>query len=177
MKLYLNGRKLLVWAFIAIVAVSSINLISETRDYLLMYASVDELKFTLSSLALQENGPSGAVVIAQIWVDNPVEYGGLQVTVFDLSTFFFSGNSSLFQDRPLLGTLLKQVLAPDRTTIWNLTIPLNPQNATSLISFYQAHDWKVTANASLSAEITTAFFNAVTGNPIPYQEHQNVTLT
>jgi hypothetical protein len=177
MKLYLDRRKLLVGAFIAMVAVSSVNLILEGRDYLLMYTSLDQLQFTLSSLVLQEGGSSGAVVMAQVRADNSVDYGGLKVTVFVLSTFFFSDNASLFQKRPLIMNLFKQVLDADKATIWNLAITLNPQNATSLISFYHAHGGNVTGDVALSAEVTTAFFDAVTGNFVPYNEQQNVTLT
>lgn len=177
MRLYLDRRKLLVWSFIAMVAVSSINLILEGRDYLLMYASLDQLHFTLSSLVLHEGGSSQAVVMAQVKVDNLVDYGGLQVSVFALSTFFFSGDSSLFQARPVIGNLFRQVLAADKTTTWNLSITLNTKNATSLVSFYQAHGGDVTGDAALSAEVTTTFFDAVTGNFVPYNEQQNVTLT
>src|SRR5690349_14479444 len=177
MKLYFERRKLLVWAFVGMVFVSSINLVLVTNDYLLMYSSINQLQFKLTNMILQENGPGHATVLAQIRVDNPVNYGGLMLRNLDVSTYFESDNTTLFQKYHPLGTLANQVLAPESSTIWNVTIPLTPQNATSLHSFYQAYGAGTIAVSFLSAEVTTLFLDQVTFNPALFQLQQNMTLT
>ncbi|SRR6266487_134119 len=177
MRLHLYRRNLPVWGFIITVAVLSFNLVFESRAYLLMYSSIGELQFSVLSFALQSNAPSEAGLLAKVSVDNPVDYGGLKITLLDLLIYFSSGSSTLFQGRPLLASLTDQVLAAQKTTVLTLTLQLNPQNATSLNTFYQTNGPNVTANVSLSIEVTTSFFTEIGASPVLYQQPENMTLT
>jgi hypothetical protein len=176
MKLYTDTHRLAVWVIIVVIAASSINLIAESREVLLLYTSIRDLQFTLSNMLFQRN-TTGAVILAELRADNPVDYGGLKATQVSFSAYFSSDSSSVFEANPLVwGSIISSTLPPHNSATWNFTVQLNPQNATALSSFYNAHNQDVTAKASFRVIVTTTFLNAFAGT-VFYQEQQNLTLT
>ncbi len=176
MKLYTDTHRLAVWLIVLVVAGSSVNLALETRDIVQLYATIRELDFTMSTMALQSNSTS-TVILAQLRADNRAEYGGLEATQISLSAYFSSGTFSLFQQNPLVwGRMISSALYPLKSTTWNFTILLNPLNATALDSFYQNHDRDVTASVSFQVLVTTSFLHTFTG-AIFYQKEQDLALS
>ncbi|SRR5216683_804242 len=177
MKLQLKTRRLIPWIFVLLSAASAINLVLGSRDYLLLYASLGQLQFTISKLNFQGAVPDETSILLQLQADNPVDYGGLRPTLVNISTYFVSDNSSLFDRIPVQRSwMINQTLAPHTLTTWTFDVTLNPQNATSLSTFYNAHNGVVTAK-TFSVFTVSSLLDIVTGSPSFYQLNQNVTLT
>ena len=177
MKLQLKTRRLIPWIFVLLSAASAINLVVGSRDYLLLYASLGQLQFTISKLSLQGAIANETSIALQLEANNPVDYSGLRPTRFTFSTYFVSGNSSLFDRIPVADSwMINQTLAPHTSTIWVFGVTLNPQNATSISTFYNAHNGVVTAKALFVVSVST-FLDMVTGSPSFFQENKNITLS
>jgi hypothetical protein len=177
MKLQLKTRRLIPWVFVLLSAASAINLVLGGRDYLLLYASLGQLQFTISRVTLQGAIANETSIRVQLEADNPVDYGHLRPTLVTISTYFVSGNFSLFDRIPVQRSwMINQTLAPHTLTTWTFGVTMNPQNATSLSTFYNAHNGIVTAKTFIVFTVSS-LLDMVTGNPSFYQEYQNVTLT
>ncbi len=178
MNLHLSGKRLVAWAFVLLATASAVNLIIGGREYFLLYASLAQLQFTVAKMTFQNPNTNQASILVQVHANNPVDYRGLTVTLVQASTYFESSNSFLFsQNRPLLQSfIISQSLPPHTVTVWNFTMTLNSQNATSLSSFYDAHQRSITAISSLEVTVSS-FLTTLSGNPTYYPEQQNITLT
>jgi hypothetical protein len=177
MKLQLKTRRLIPGIFVILSAASAINLVLASRDYLLLYTSLSQLQFTISKLSLQGAIANETSILLQLEADNPVDYGGLRPTRVTISTYFVSGNSSLFDRIPVARSwMINQTLAPHMMTVWIFPVTLNSQNATSLSTFYNAHNGIVTAK-TFSVVSVSSFLDMVTGSPSFFQENKNITLT
>ena len=163
--------------FLLVIIASSINITVEARDVLLLYASIGQVQFTISSMALRTNATNFAAIMIQFHSDNPVDYGGLKATQISVSAIFTASNSSIFKENPLIwGLQIDRPLAPHSSDTWNFAIVLNTQNATALSSFYQTHNRMINADTSFDIVITTTFLHSFAGSFL-YQKEQNVTLT
>jgi hypothetical protein len=178
MKVYADGHKLAVWAFLVVAMVGSINLIAESRDTLLLFDSIKQVAFTLSNMTLHANDTGGsAVILMELRAENPVDYGGLTIAEVSISYYFFSGNASIFRGNSLGGGWnLNRALAPHGSSTLDFTLRLGTENSTSLYSFYEAHNRSITADASFQVLLNTSFLSVFTG-PTLYQRQQNLTLT
>jgi hypothetical protein len=177
MKLHLKTRRILPWALVVLSVASTINLVIGARDYLLLYASLGQVQFTVSRMILQGTVANETSIQIQVRADNPVDYAGLRPTLVNIVTYFASGNSSLFEHSPVERSwMINQTLAPHAVTMWTLSVELNPQNATSVSNFYDAHNGMDVARTVLLVTVSS-FLDIVTGSPSFYQENQNITLT
>jgi len=177
MKLQLNTRRFIPWVFVLLSAASAVNLVLGGRDYLLLYASLGQLQFTISRMTLQGAIANQTSILVEVGADNPVDYGGLRPTLVNISTHFVSGNSSLFDSIPVTRSwMINQTLAPHMMTVWTFSVALNSQDATSLSIFYKAHNGIVTAKTFFVVTVSS-LLDMVTGTPSFYQENQNITLT
>ena len=177
MKLQLNARRFIPWVFVLLSATSAVNLVVGGRDYLLLYASLGQLQFTISRMTLQGAIANQTSILVEVVADNPVDYGGLRPTLVNISTHFVSGNSSLFDSIPLTRSwMINQTLAPHTMTVWTFAVTLNSQDATSLSIFSNTHNGIVTAKTFFVVTVSS-LLDMVTGTPSFYQENQNITLT
>ena len=177
MKLQLKTRRLIPWVFVLLSAASAVNLVLGGRDYLLLYASLGQLQFTISRMSLQGAIANQTSILVEVGADNPVDYGGLRPTLVNVSTHFVSGNSPLFDRIPVTRSwMINRTLAPHMITVWTFAVTLNPQNATSISTFYNTHNGIVTAKTFFVVTVSS-LLDMVTGTPSFYQENQNITLT
>ncbi len=177
MNFHLNSHRLLSWAFIVLATASGVNLVIGGRQYWLLYSSLDQVQFSISHMTLQSPVGNVASILTVVKADNPVDYSGLTISLVSISAFFLSNGSSLFQGKPLGGGgVTSRALAPHTVETWNLTITLNPQNTTSLYSFYNAHGQKITADSSLYVSVSS-YLTIVSGSATTYAVQQNVTLS
>lgn len=176
MKLHLSKR-VVTWAFVLLVAVSSVNMAVGARNYALLYAALSQLQFTFSMMTVQNSTAGGFDLLAQVNADNPVDYGALRATLVYITAYFNSSSSFLFRDRPIAYSLIiSQMLPAHALTSWNFYIPLGAQNATNIYMLYNAHSGNVAANTVLIVTVSS-FLDTLTGRPTYYSQSQNLTLT
>ncbi len=177
MNFHVNSRRLLPWVFVVLATTLGLNLLIVSREYWLLYSSLDQVGFSISRMTLQSPIGDMASILAIVKADNPVDYGGLTVTQVSMSAFFLSNGSSLFQEEPLGGGgATRQALASHTTETWTLTITLSPQDTTSLYSFYNAHLENITADSTLYVSVSS-YLTILSGTPTLYEEQQNLTLS
>jgi len=171
------SKRFVAWAFVLMVLVSSINLVLAGRNYALLYAALNQLQFSIPRMILQNTEQNRDRILVQVDADNPVDYGGLKVTLVYISAYFKSLDSSIFRDSPLQnGWTISETLSPHSSTSFNLTIVLNQQNGTALSTFLVTNPSGVAANAYLVVGISS-FLYTLTGRLSYYPASQNLTLT
>lgn len=180
MKLSLDARRAITWAFILLSVGSSVSLVLGARSYFLFYSALDRVQFTVGTVHFQPDGSAGSVqtlVVAQ----NPVDYSGLKVTLLSIAVYFEASNSStLFQNATSnlrVSRDVEQNIAANTNTSWSLFLPLNSNQTSTLSAFYNRNYPNITAHVSLSVLVST-FLDPVQGGPIMLQTPpQNATLT
>ena len=177
MNFHVNSHRLLSWVFVVLAATLGVNLVIVSRQYWLLYSSLEQVEFSISGMTLQSPIGNMGSILTTVKANNPVDYGGLTVTQVSISAFFLSNGSSLFQEAPLGGgRVTRQALAPHTAETWTLTITLNPQDTTSLYSFYNVHGRNITTDSTLYVSVSS-YLTALSGIPILYQVQQNLTLS
>jgi hypothetical protein len=177
MNLHFDSRRVLPWVFVVLAATLSVNLVLGTRQYWLLYSSLEQLGFTVTQMSLQSSSGNMTNILTVVKADNPVDYSGLTVTLISVTTFFHSDGFSLFEQKPVGGGgVISRTLAPHNAQNFTLIISLNQQNATSLSSFYRNHSGNITADSSLYASVSS-YLTTLSGSATAYTTQQNVTLT
>ena len=177
MNLHFDRRRVLPWVFVALAATLSVNLALGSRQYWLLYSSLQQLGFTITQVSLQSPGASMTSIQTIVRADNPVDYSGLTVTLISVTTYFHSDGSSLFEQRPVGGGgVISRSLSPHTVQDFTLVITLNQQNATSLSHFFTAHNGNITADSSLYVSVSS-YLTTLSGSATAYTVQQNVTLT
>lgn len=173
MKFPIDGKTLLALVFIAVSAVSAVNLAQTARGYQLLYVSMQQLQFSVSKMSFQQSQQS---ILVEMTCDNPIDYGGLTVISISMSAFLYYSGGTLFQGNPLQETLaISQPITPHGQTSWTTKLLLNPQNTTSIAQYEQSYG-SLTANVTLQT-LVSSFLYHVTGSGGGYETQQNVTLT
>lgn len=177
MNFHVDSRRVLAWVFVVLTTTMGANLVIVGRQYWLLYSSLEQVQFSISRMTLQSPIANMASILTTVKADNPVDYGGLTVTQISISAFFLSNGSSLFQESPIGGGgIARQAIAPHTAETWTLTITLNPQDTTSLYSFYNVHGRNITTDSTLYVSVSS-YLTALSGIPILYQVQQNLTLS
>jgi hypothetical protein len=177
MNFHFQSRTVLPWVFVVLAATLSVNLVLGSRQYWLLYSSLEQLEFSIAQMSLQSPAGSAASILTVVRANNPVDYGGLTVTLISVTTFFQSNGSSLFQQKPLGGGgVISRALAPHNVQNLTFTIILNQQNSTSLNSFYNSHNGNIIADSSLYVSVSS-YLTTLSGSATAYTAHQNVTIT
>ena len=177
MNFHFETRRVLPWVFVVLAATLSVNLVLGSRQYWLLYSSLEQLGFSVTQMSPESTGGNITSILTVVTANNPVDYGGLTVTLMSVTTFFHSGGLSLFEKRPVGGGgVISRTLAPHNVQNFTLTLSLNQENATSLSSFYKDYRGNITADSSLYVSVSS-YLTTLSGSATAYTIQQNVTFT
>ncbi|HZY93969.1 MAG TPA: hypothetical protein VFE98_03800 [Candidatus Bathyarchaeia archaeon] len=176
MNVHLNPNWL-VWGFVALTAVSAVNIGVQANSYLTLYSSIGRLQFALSGVFLRNDTFTGPNVSVQLNATNPTDYSGLQLSKVSFMTYFVAGNSTLFGSPPILNAMnVGKPLAAHSSLVWTIVTPIDARGAALISSFKNDHGGDVIAPTQVAVLVSSPFLDA-TGNQAEYRLVQNLTLT
>ncbi len=179
MKLRLWRIGVASWVFIALSVGSAVYLSLATLNYLSFYPSLAHLQPSTLKISLQGNTSANLSFLAQISVSNPSGYSGFTLEDLSLKVYLTASSnssSSLFATgAPEASQVVARPLTPHSTFFSNIVIPLNPQEAESLLNFNRTYNGRITAHADLTITIIT-FLDPVMGR-IPIESMDILPLT
>lgn len=177
MNLHLKMRQFLVLTFILVTVISAANFALQTRGYLLLYRSLNELQFNLYDMSLRNDTVNGPNLSVQLNITNPVAYGGLHVADVDIQVYFVSKNYTLLHDYPITERFpLHASLSPQSSFIWPVIVRLIPSQFTSILSFKTAHNNTAIAPTYVVVIVSSLLLYR-TGNIGQYSVQNNLTVT
>jgi hypothetical protein len=170
-------RQFLVLTFILGAVISAANFALQTRGYLLLYRSLNELQFNLYDMSLRNDTVNGPNLSVQLKITNPVAYSGLEVADVDIQVYFVSRNYTLLHDYPIIERFpLHANLGPQSSLIWPVIVRLIPSQFASISSFKTAHNNTAIAPTNVFVIVSSLLLYR-TGNIGQYSLRDNLTVT
>lgn len=172
-------RRVLVLVFTILSMVSVVYISVASANYLNYYPSLGSIDQQISSVVYRRDAVSNQTsIVSHIIVDNPTDYSGFKVKLFDLKIHFSSSvsssNTTLFTIYPLTGSQsINKPLPPHSQMSGDVLVIPPPEQAAQLADF-NATNYPLIAHCSLTVDVST-FLDPVTGFVL-YDSEQAVQL-
>ena len=175
MKFQLQPRTIISSAFLLLSVASAAFLVTASLNYVQLFPAISQLNTGVSRIVFEN---SAQAVLVHVYVNNPVDYTGLNILTSSVSVYFFSSanaSDTLFKDSPITDeSNTNRPITSQATTAWDWTLVLRGNQTTAIAAFYTTHNSNVVARYSLSLNVVS-FLSAASG-PVPFQSADNVTL-
>lgn len=169
---YIKATILVPAIFVILSVASASYIVLSSLNYVQLFPALDQIQThtNISNLSLGQDSASNRFWLsAQVKVANPAQYSGISVASIRVRVYFVhvapQGNMTLFLNQSLLGSDSGGPLGPQNQATFDVIIPLNQQNATSLTSFRSQYPGQVIAVTTMAVELAT-FLDAAEGRTI-----------
>ena len=159
-----DKRSVIAASFVLLSIGSAAYLTVVTVNYLNYYPALGQIYLRADSVSIVP-GSNESMIDSRVSVWNPTDYAGFRLGDVIVALYFHVNdtNATIFGEVHLVQTENVGVqLDPHSTVSRDLTMQLNPENASSFASFISSYAGRVVATVILTVQIIT-FLNTVTG--------------